>query len=41
MPISTRHLATLLAVALLGCGVSACGAINEKLAAGLIDVIPH
>ena len=41
MPISTRHLSTLLAVAFLDCGVSACGTINEKLAAGLIDVIPH
>jgi hypothetical protein len=41
MPISTRHLAILLAVALLGCGVSACGTINEKLAAGLSDLIPQ
>jgi hypothetical protein len=41
MPISTRHLAILLAVALLACGLSACGAINEKLAAGLGDVIPQ
>ena len=41
MPISTRHLAILLAVALLACGVSACGTINEKLAAGLSDLIPQ
>jgi hypothetical protein len=41
MPISTRHLAILLAVAPLACGLSACGAINEKLAAGLGDVIPQ
>ena len=41
MPISTRHLAILLVVALVGCGLSACGTINEKLAAGLSDVIPQ
>ena len=41
MPISTRHLVILLAVAPLACGLSACGAINEKLAAGLGDVIPQ
>jgi hypothetical protein len=41
MPINTRHLAILLAVAPLACGLSACGAINEKLAAGLGDVIPQ
>jgi hypothetical protein len=41
MPISTRHLVFLFAVALLACGLSACGTINEKLAAGLSDVIPQ
>ncbi len=41
MPISTRHLAILLAVALLAGGLSACGTINEKLTAGLGDVIPQ
>ena len=41
MSISTRHLAILLAVSLLACGLSACGTINEKLAAGLGDVIPQ
>src|SRR6266403_1616164 len=41
MPISTRHLAILLVVALVGCGLSACGTINEKLAAGLSDAIPQ
>jgi hypothetical protein len=40
MPIRTRHLAVLLAVALLACGVSACGTINEKLAAGVSDTLP-
>jgi len=41
MPISTSHLATVLAVALLACGLSGCGTINEKLAAGMSDAIPH
>jgi hypothetical protein len=41
MPISTRHFAILLAVALLACGVSACGTINEKLAAGVSDLLPQ
>jgi hypothetical protein len=40
MPISTRHLAVLLAVALPACGLSGCGTINEKLAAGISDAIP-
>jgi hypothetical protein len=40
MPISTRHLAILLVVALLAFGLSACGTINEKLAAGLSDALP-
>lgn len=41
MPISTRHLAILPVVVLVVCGLSACGTINEKLAAGLGDVIPQ
>jgi hypothetical protein len=40
MPTSARHIATLLTVALAGCGVSACGTINEKLSAGISDSIP-
>ena len=40
MPIGTRHLATLVAAALLACGLSGCGTINEKLAAGISDTIP-
>jgi len=40
MPIRTRQLAAALAVALLTCGLSACGTINEKLAAGISDAIP-
>ena len=40
MPIRPRQLATVLAVALLGGGLSACGTINEKLADGFADYIP-
>ena len=40
MPIRTRQLAAVLAIALLTCGLSACGTINEKLAAGISDAIP-
>ena len=29
-----------LTVALAGCGLSGCGTVNEKLAAGVSDVIP-
>jgi hypothetical protein len=41
MPILTRHLAILLAVAFIACGLSACGSINERLGAGMADTIPH
>ena len=40
MPLLSRHLAIVLAVPLLVCGLSGCGTINEKLAGGLSDVIP-
>ena len=40
MPISTRQLAVVLAVALAACGLSACGTINGYLASGLSDIIP-
>jgi hypothetical protein len=40
MSVSACRLATVLAVALLACGLSACGTINEKLAAGMSDYIP-
>nr|WP_249779226.1 hypothetical protein [Bradyrhizobium sediminis] len=39
--ISTRHLAVVLAVALLACGLGGCGSINERLAAGVSDAIPQ
>ena len=35
-----RHIATLAAVALTGCGLASCGTINEKIAAGVSDAIP-
>jgi len=41
MPIRTRHFAITLAIALLACDLGACGTINENLAAGLSDLIPH
>jgi hypothetical protein len=41
MPISPRQLAVLGAAALLGCFVSACGTINEKLADGMGEYIPQ
>jgi hypothetical protein len=41
MPISIRHIAIVLAVALPGCGLSGCGTINGYLAAGLSDAIPQ
>jgi hypothetical protein len=41
MSVSPHHLALLVAVALTGCGVAACGTINEKLAAGVSDAIPQ
>ena len=41
MPTRSRHLAVVLAVALLACGLSACAAINEKLANGMADYIPQ
>jgi hypothetical protein len=41
MPISMRHFAVLAGVALAACGISACGTINEKLAAGISDAIPQ
>jgi len=41
MPTRTRHVAVVLAVALLACGLSGCGTINEKLADGVGDYVPH
>lgn len=35
-----RQIAIIATVALAGCGLTACGTINEKLAAGVSDAIP-
>jgi hypothetical protein len=40
MPISARHIATIIALSLAGGGLTACGTINEKLAAGVSDTMP-
>ena len=41
MPVSIRHLAIIVAVALPACALGGCGSINERLAAGITDAIPH
>ena len=41
MPTSLRQFALILSAALTACSLSGCGTINEKLAAGLGDVIPQ
>jgi hypothetical protein len=41
MLINPRQLAIALAVALPACGLGACGTINEKLADGVGDYVPH
>ena len=40
MPIRARHIVAFVAVVLAGLGLSGCGTINEKLAAGMSDAIP-
>jgi len=37
---SVRQIAVIATVALAGCGLTGCGTINEKLAAGISDAIP-
>jgi hypothetical protein len=41
MPLFTRHLAVLLALAFPACALSACGTVNAKLADGMGDYIPR
>lgn len=40
MPISTRPVAVFVVIGMLACGLAGCGTNNEKLAAGLTDVLP-
>jgi hypothetical protein len=40
MPISVRHVAAIIAIALASACLGGCGTINEKLAAGVSDAIP-
>jgi hypothetical protein len=35
------RIAALMVLALVACGLSSCGTINEKLAAGVTDAIPQ
>jgi hypothetical protein len=41
MPISSRHLVIVLAIALSAGALGGCGTINEKLADGMSDYIPQ
>jgi hypothetical protein len=41
MPIVPRQLIMFPVIALLACSLSACGTINEKLAAGVGDYVPQ
>jgi hypothetical protein len=41
MSLSPHQISTLLASALLACGLAGCGTINEKLSAGMGDYIPQ
>jgi hypothetical protein len=40
MPIRTRHIAAIIAAAVMACSLSGCGTINANLAAGVSDAIP-
>jgi hypothetical protein len=41
MPVRANHIAATLALALAGLAVGGCSSINEKLAAGVGDTLPH
>jgi hypothetical protein len=41
MPASVHHIATILALVLAGFDLGGCGTINEKLAAGVGEVLPQ
>ena len=40
MPTSARHIVMILTVVLTGGGLTGCGSINERIAAGVSDAIP-
>src|SRR3954471_10528710 len=40
MPTSARHMLAIVTVALAGCGLSGCGSISERIAAGVTDAVP-
>jgi hypothetical protein len=41
MTVRVRHIATMLALALAGSALAGCASINEKIAAGVGDNLPH
>ena len=41
MPISIRHLATIVTIALPACALGGCSSVNERLAAGITDTLPQ
>ena len=41
MPVSTRHIASILALALAGFALGGCSSINEKLADGMGNYLPQ
>jgi len=40
MPVSSNHIAAIVALTLAGCALGGCASINEKLSAGMGDYIP-
>jgi len=40
MPTSARHIVTIATVALAGCGLAACGSVNQKISGTVSDAIP-
>ena len=41
MPVSSNHIAALVALALAGFALGGCASVNEKLSAGMGDYIPQ
>lgn len=40
MPIVTRHIPVLIALALAACALGGCSTVNQKLSSGMADYIP-